>query len=248
MRFEDKCAIVTGASRGIGRATALAFAQEGAHLVVNGTNRTLLGELRAEIECTGRQCIVITGDIALPDTARQLVDAAVSGIGRLDCLVNNAGIIQRSPTLDMTIDDWHRVLDINLTGTLHCCRAAVAVMCRQGHGKIVNVASSASKQPHANAAPSYGASKAGVLYLTRHLAREYAARGVNVNAVCPGPIETDMTDQWTPEYRDSVMRKIPLGRIGKPEEVASAILFLCSEGADFIVGEAINVNGGTFMD
>ena len=248
MRFEDKCAIVTGASRGIGRATALAFAQEGAHLVVNGTNRTLLGELRAEIECTGRQCIVITGDIALPDTARQLVDAAVSGIGRLDCLVNNAGVIQRAPTLDMTIDDWHRVLDINLTGTLHCCRAAVAVMCRQGHGKIVNVASSASKQPHANAAPSYGASKAGVLYLTRHLAREYAARGVNVNAVCPGPTETDMTGQWTPEYRDSVMRKIPLGRIGKPEEVASAILFLCSEGADFIVGEAINVNGGTFMD
>lgn len=226
----------------------MAFAQEGAHLVVNGTNRTLLGELRAEIECTGRQCIVITGDIALPDTARQLVDAAVSGIGRLDCLVNNAGIIQRSPTLDMTIDDWHRVLDINLTGTLHCCRAAVAVMCRQGHGKIVNVASSASKQPHANAAPSYGASKAGVLYLTRHLAREYAACGVNVNAVCPGPTETDMTGQWTPEYRDSVMRKIPLGRIGKPEEVASAILFLCSEGADFIVGEAINVNGGTFMD
>lgn len=248
MRFKDKCAIVTGASRGIGRATALAFAKEGAHLVVNGTDRILLGELRAEIECMGRRCIVIAGDVSLPDTAHRLVDAAVDGFGGLDCLVNNAGVIQRAPTLDMTIDDWHRVLDINLTGTLHCCRAAVAVMSRQGHGKIVNVASSASKQPHANAAPSYGASKAGVLYLTRHLAREYAACGVNVNAVCPGPTETDMTGQWTPEYRDSVMRKIPLGRIGKPEEVASAILFLCSEGADFIVGEAINVNGGTFMD
>lgn len=248
MRFKEKCVIVTGASRGIGRVTALAFAKEGAHLVVNGTNQALLNELEAEIESMGLRCIAVTGDVACPDIAQGLVDAAVDGIGRLDCLVNNAGVMRRASSLDMTLEDWQRVLDVNLTGTLHCCRAALAVMWQQGHGKIVNVASSASKQPHANAAPSYGASKAGVLYITRHLAREYATYGVNVNAVCPGPIESDMTDQWTPEYRESMMRKIPLGRIGRPEEVAATILFLCSEEAGFIVGEAININGGTFMD
>jgi 3-oxoacyl-[acyl-carrier protein] reductase len=248
VRFKEKCVIVTGASRGIGRVTALAFAKEGAHLVVNGTNQALLSELVAEIESMGLRCIAVTGDVASPDIAQGLVDAAVDGIGRLDCLVNNAGVMRRASSLDMTLEDWQRVLDVNLTGTLHCCRAALAVMWQQGHGKIVNVASSASKQPHANAAPSYGASKAGVLYITRHLAREYASYGVNVNAVCPGPIESDMTDQWTPEYRESMMRKIPLGRIGRPEEVAATILFLCSEEAGFIVGEAININGGTFMD
>lgn len=248
MRLKGKCVIVTGASRGIGRVAALAFAKEDADLVVNGTNEALLNQLKSEIEAMGRKCIAVAGDVSSPDTADKLVDAAVCGIGRLDCLVNNAGFNQRTSTFELTVEDWQRMLDVNLTGTLHCCRAAIPVMCRQGYGKVVNVASSASKQPHPNAALSYGASKAGVLYLTRHFARECAPHGVNVNAVCPGPIETDMTAQWTPEYRETVMRKVPLGRIGKPEEVAATILFLCSEEAGFIVGEAININGGTFMD
>lgn len=248
MIFQGKCVIVTGASRGIGRAIALAFAKEGAHLIINGTNQILLSKLEAEIKTTGLQCISVVGDVASPATAQRLVETGVNDIGRLDCLVNNAGIIRRMSSADMTAEDWQDVLDVNLTGTLHCCRAALTTMCKQGHGKIVNIASAAAKQPHGNAAPSYGASKAGVLYITRHLARDYAPYGININAVCPGPIKSDMTEQWTSQYRKRVMQGIPLGRIGKPEEVAAVVLFLCSEGAGFIAGEAINVNGGTFMD
>jgi 3-oxoacyl-[acyl-carrier protein] reductase len=246
--LEGKIVIVTGASRGIGRAIALTMARHGASLVINGNSEALLDGLAAEIGALGRECAVRPGDVAEPETAAGLAQTAISRFGRIDVLVNNAGINMRSSSLEMTLEDWQRVMDVNLHGTLHCCRAVLPHMIEQRSGRIVNVSSTVAKTPHANAAPSYGASKAGVDYLTRHLALEMAKYGICVNAVCPGPIETDMATQWSAEYRQQVLARIPLGRLGTPENVADVVLFLASKMADFMTGETINVNGGTYMN
>jgi 3-oxoacyl-[acyl-carrier protein] reductase len=179
---------------------------------------------------------------------RRHVQTAIDSFGRIDVLVNNAGINMRSSSLEMKLEDWQRVMDVNLKGTLHCCRAVLPYMIKQQSGKIVNISSTASKTPHRNAAPSYGAAKAGVNYLTQHLALEMAKHGIYVNAICPGPIETDMSTQWSEEYRQQVLLNIPLGRLGMPENVADGVLFLASKMSDFITGETININGGTYMN
>lgn len=248
MLLGGQTAIITGASRGIGRAIALAFAEQGASLVINGTRQDLLCEVAEEVEKRGQRCLVVAGDISDPAISRSLVLAAVENFKRVEILVNNAGIIKRAPTEQMPLEDWHRVLDINLSGTLYGCLAVLPYMKAQRYGKIVNMSSSAGKTPHRNASPSYGASKAGILSLTRHLALEMAPYGIYVNAVCPGPIETDLSREWTEDYRKQLLSRIPLGRIGSPEEVAQAVLFLSSRMSDFITGESININGGMFMD
>jgi 3-oxoacyl-[acyl-carrier protein] reductase len=246
--LQGRIAIVTGASRSIGRAIALTLAQQGASLVVNGNNADLLQQLASEIEALGQKCAIQTGDVANPETAAAIAQTAIDSFGRIDVLVNNAGINLRSSSLEMTLEDWQRVLDVNLNGTLHCCRAVLPQMIKQQSGKIVNISSTAAKTPHKNAAPSYGASKAGVNYLTQHLALEMAKYGICVNAICPGPIETDMSKQWSEEYRQQVLSRIPLGRLGIPENVADGVLFLVSKLSDFITGETININGGTYMN
>ncbi|MFB5678447.1 SDR family NAD(P)-dependent oxidoreductase [Paenibacillus terreus] len=249
MLLEGKVAIVTGASRGIGRAIALTLATHGATLVLNGTREDLLTELAGEVKSLGRSCAVCAGDVSDQQTAGELVRAAVGQFGRIDILVNNAGINRRASTLDMDpVEDWQRVLDINLNGTLYMCRASLPYMIDNKYGKIVNVTSTTAKTPHRNAAPSYGASKAGVNYLTQHLALEMAKHNIYVNAVCPGPIDTDMSQQWTADYRESVINRIPLGKLGTPQNVADAVLFLSSSMSDFITGESININGGTYMN
>lgn len=248
MLLQHQVALVTGASRGIGKAIALGLAKQGASLVINGNRADLLGEVAAEVEQTGRRCLVCVGDVALPQTAASMVDMAMREFGRIDVLVNNAGINLRSPSLDMKVSDWQRVLDVDLTGTLHCCQAVLPHMINAKKGRIVNVSSTTAKTPHQNAAPAYGAAKAGVNYLTQHLAFEMAKHNIRVNAVCPGPIETDMSKQWSEEYRQQVMARIPLGRIGTPKNVADAVIFLASEMSDFITGESINLNGGTYMN
>ena len=154
----------------------------------------------------------------------------------------------RSATLDMKFADWQRVLEVDLNGTLHCCQAVLPQMIRQQSGRIVNVSSTIAKTPHRNAAPAYGAAKAGVNYLTQHLALEMSKQGIRVNAVCPGPIETDMSKQWSDEYRRQAVAGIPLGRLGTPQDVANAVFFLTSPLSDFITGETININGGTYMN
>jgi 3-oxoacyl-[acyl-carrier protein] reductase len=246
--LEGRIVVVTGASRGIGRAIALTMAQNGASLVINGNSEAQINRLGAEIEALGRECAIRPGDVANPETATGLAQTAISRFGRIDVLVNNAGINMRSSSLEMTLEDWQRVMDVNLHGTLHCCRAVLPHMIERRSGKIVNVSSTVAKTPHVNAAPSYGASKAGVNYLTQHLALEMAKHGICVNAICPGPIETDMATQWSDEYRQQVLAKIPLGRLGTPEDVADGVLFLASKMSDFITGETINVNGGTYMN
>lgn len=241
--LKGKRAIVTGASRGIGRAVALQLAAAGARVLVHGTNQSLLAPLAERIGG-----VWVSGDVADEATAPAALEQAQKAFGGVDILVNNAGINTRSATLDMPLADWQRVLDVNLTGTLHFCRAVLPGMIAQGAGKIVNVSSTTGKTPHRNAAPAYGASKAAVNYLTMHLAREMAPHGIRVNAICPGPVETDMSKQWTAEYRETVMAGVPVGRLGTPEEIAGAVVFLASSQSDFITGECINANGGTYMN
>ena len=245
--LRGQTAIVSGASRGIGRETALALAWAGANVVVNGTRPALLDALVREIEAAGSMGLAVPGDVADPATAGRAAELALGRFGRIDVLVNNAGINTRSSTLDMTLEDWQRVLDVNLTGTLHFCRAVLPAMIAQQSGRIVNVSSTTAKTPHRNAAPAYGASKAAVNYLTMHLAQEMAPHRIRVNAVCPGPVETDMSDQWTDDYRARVTAAVPLGRLGTARDIAEVILFLATTTSDFITGQTLNANGGTLM-
>ncbi|MGY4691675.1 SDR family NAD(P)-dependent oxidoreductase [Salibacterium sp. K-3] len=248
MVLENQTAVVSGATRGIGRAAALKLAENGASLIVNGTNEELLKQLVDEVEHFGQRCYMETGNVADPETAGNVTESALQHFGKIDILVNNAGINSRSATLDMEMEEWQNVLDVNLNGTLYFCKTILPYMIKNNGGKIVNVSSTAAKSAHRNAAPAYGASKAGVDYLTRHLALEMAEYNINVNGVNPGPVETDMSKQWSDDYRKQVLSKIPLNRIGTPENVADAILFLSSGMSDFITGETININGGTYMN
>jgi 3-oxoacyl-[acyl-carrier protein] reductase len=248
MMLRNQVAIVTGATRGIGRSIAITLAQQGARMVINGNNKSLLGQLTREIEGAGSKCMVQLGDISNPDTAAKILKKAEEKFGRVDILINNAGINMRTPTLEMQVEDWKRVIDVNLNGTLYCCMAVLPLMIQQKYGKIVNVSSSTAKTPHRNASPSYGASKAAVNYLTQHLALEMAKYNICVNAVCPGPIETDMSAQWNDKYRQQILSRIPLGKLGTPKNVADSVLFLASSMSDFITGETININGGTYMN
>jgi 3-oxoacyl-[acyl-carrier protein] reductase len=246
--LENKVAIITGASRGIGKAIAKEFAAQGAFLILNGTNRKLLEELKNNLSAVNKKHEVVIGDISNPETSKNLVNKAVNLFKRIDIIVNNAGIITRETTEKMSLLDWKKVIDINLTGTLMLCKEAMPILKRQKSGRIINISSRAAKYPKTNAAPSYGASKAGIIYLTKHFALELGSFGVNVNTVCPGPIESDMTKQWTDSYSKMAIEKIPLKRFGKPEEVAKTVLFLASNMSDFITGETININGGYSMD
>lgn len=248
MNLQNKVAIVTGASRGIGKSIAIALSEQGVRLVVNGTNERLLRELTKQIEASGGECVAVVGDASKPETADEMVQVATQQYGAINILVNNAGINMRQATVETSLEDWKKVLDINLTGTFLVSKAVLPTMISQEGGKIINISSTASKTPHKNAAPSYGASKAGVNYLTMHLAQEMAKHNILVNAVSPGPIETDMSKQWTAEYREIVVEKIPLKRIGETKNVSDVVCFLASDAADFITGQTINVNGGTFMN
>lgn len=246
--LDGKVALITGASRGIGKAAALRLAECGAKVAINATNQELLEQVARTIREHGHACCVAPGDISQPDAVERIIETVVAYFGKLDILVNNAGIAIDTSFEEMTLAEWERVMNVNLTGAMLCCQAVLPHMKRTGYGKIVNVSSTAAKWANLHTAPSYGASKAGMLYLTRHLAKKFAPYSIYVNAVCPGPVTTDMTSDLIPEKRRQVASTIPLGRFGTPEEIADAILFLCSSLSDFVVGESLNVNGGNRMD
>lgn len=246
--LEGQVAFITGASRGIGKATACCLAEHGAKIAMNAINQERLEGLAAMMQEQGHECLVVPGDISQPDVVERMVERIVGHFGTIDILVNNAGIAIVTSFEHMTLKEWEQVIAVNLTGAMLCCQAVIPYMKKAGHGKIVNVSSTAAKWANLHPAPSYGASKAGMLYLTRHLAKEFAPYNIYVNAVCPGPVATDMTSDLTPEEREKVITSIPLGRFGTPNDIANAILFLCSSLSDFVIGEALNVNGGNRMD
>ncbi|MDD5383189.1 MAG: 3-oxoacyl-[acyl-carrier-protein] reductase [Candidatus Margulisbacteria bacterium] len=240
--LNDKVALVTGAAQGIGKAIAVALAAAGAKVIVSDVNIELATQTAGEIKGTALKMNV--ADLADVEAG---VKKAVAELGKIDILVNNAGITRDTLLLRMKKEDWDLVLSINLTGVFNLCKAISPLMMKQRSGKIINIASIVGEMGNAGQA-NYSASKAGVIGLTKTLARELATRGVTVNAIAPGFIQTAMTDKIPEEIKNKMLEQIPLGKLGQPEDVANAALFLASSAADYITGQVINVNGGMLMN
>jgi 3-oxoacyl-[acyl-carrier protein] reductase len=242
----DKVAIVTGASRGIGRGTALALARQGAKLVITARTVALLEQLTVEIEELGSEALAVTADVATAAEAEKLVAAAVAKFGKVDILVNNAGITRDGLLLRMKDEDWDAVLDTNLKGAFMLIRAVAKLMTKQRSGRIINISSVVGEMGNPGQA-NYCASKAGLLGLTKSVARELARRNITVNAITPGFIETDMTAELSEKARQELINQIPLGRLGQSGDVAQAVVYLASEQAGYITGQVLGVNGGMYM-
>lgn len=249
MTLKGRVALVTGSGRGIGKAIAAVFAREKAHVVLNDIRpQKELATVADDISPGKVQILPIHADVSKFDEAREMVARVEKTFKRLDILVNNAGIIRRGTIETVTEEEWDEVIRVNLKGTFNCAKAVVEIMKRQGTGKIINVSSVAGKLGDITSAPGYAPSKAAIDAFTKTLARQLAPYGINVNGVAPHAIETEMSAQWSPEKRKAIIEAIPLKRLGKPEDVAEAVLFLASEKADFITGEILDVNGGFLMD
>ena len=244
--LSDKVAIVTGASRGIGRAIALALASQGAKVVASARNVEALAKLTAEIKSQGGDALAVVGDVAVEDDANNLVKQAVAAYGQVDIFINNAGITRDGLLLRMKNADWDAVLDTNLKGAFLCTRAVAKVMSKQRSGRIINISSVVGEMGNAGQA-NYCASKAGLLGLTKSVARELARRNVTVNAITPGFITTEMTEDMTEKAQETMTEQIPLGRPGSAEDVANAVIFLASEQSAYITGQVLGVNGGMYM-
>ena len=239
-----KIAVVTGGSRGIGRATSLALAESGAHVLVNyRSNEEAAKQTLAMIEEAGGTGELLGFDVADPDSVDRGIKEAVERHGRIDILVNNAGISIDQLLLRVQPKDLDMTWATNVNGPIYCAKACIRPMMRKRWGRIINLSSVVGESGNAGQAV-YSSSKAAVLGLTRSLAREYASRGITVNAVAPGFIETDMTAELPEAAKQSVVEQTPLGRIGRPEEVAAAVVFLASEEASYITGQVVRVNGG----
>jgi len=248
MKLESKVAIVTGGARGIGKAIALALAREGAQVIVNDVNLEGAEEVVEQISSMGRQAKAMKADISKREEVKKMIQETLAIFHKIDILVNNAGIIRRGSLEDHTEEDWDKVIAVNLKGTFNCAKEVVPIMKKQRYGKIINISSVAGKVGDIASAPSYGASKGAINAFTKSLARELAPYGINVNAIAPHAIETEMSTEWSEEKRCQIISQIPLGRLGRSEEVAEAVVFLVSDGAAFITGEILDVNGGYLMD
>ncbi len=247
MSMEGRVAVVTGGRRGIGLAIVEMLTRRGAEVVMG--DRTIDESTKvAEVVAEDCQCRVkaMQVDVSDPESVQALVDTTLKEFGRIDILVNNAGVTRDTLIMRMSEEDWDFVLDINLKGTFNCCKAVVRPMMKQRYGRIVNISSVSGLAGQAGQA-NYSASKAGVIGLTKALAREVASRNITVNAVAPGFVPTALTVDLPQELKDGMMKLIPLGRWGKPEEIASAVTFLASDDAAYVTGQVLSVDGGMMM-
>ncbi len=246
MLLENKVALVTGAARGIGKAVALTLAGEGADIAVSDVNLEGAESTAEEIESLGRRTLISRVDVSKIKEVNETVDKILDKFGRIDILINNAGITADSLLIRMKEADWDKVIEINLKGAFNCLKAVAKPMMKARSGKVVNMASVIGLIGNVGQA-NYAASKAGVIGLTKSLARELAPRGINVNAVAPGFIKTPMTEKLSDEVKEEMCKRIPLNRFGAPEDVAEVVLFLVSDRAAYVTGQVINVDGGMVM-
>jgi 3-oxoacyl-[acyl-carrier protein] reductase len=246
MGIEGKVAVVTGAAQGIGRAIAETLARAGADVVVVDLDIARAQETAAAVTGHGRRALIIKANVAERSDVKAMADQILGDRGRIDVLVNNAGITRDGLLLRMKEEDWNLVLDVNLKGTFHCTKAVLPAMTKQRGGTMVNIASVVGVMGNAGQA-NYAASKAAVIGFTKTVAREYASRGITVNAVAPGFIETAMTQGLSGEVQEGLLKQIPLGRLGTPGDVAEAVRFLVSPEAAYITGHVLHVNGGMLM-
>lgn len=248
-RFAGKIALVTGAGRGMGRATALALADQGAAVVVNDLNGELAEALAREIEAAGQQAMAYVADVADEAQVQAMVAATVERFGTVDILVNNAGVLRATAPLEtISLEEWQLLMAVNVTGVFLCTRAVLPIMKAKRSGKIVNVSSSAGRSTSTFGGAHYTTSKAAVLGLSRHTAREVAPYNINVNAVAPGSMDTEMVREMaTPEHMERERAKIPLRRLGTAEDEANLVVFLCSEESSYITGATIDINGGDLI-
>jgi 3-oxoacyl-[acyl-carrier protein] reductase len=245
--LENNIALVTGGSRGIGRAIALSLGAAGADVVISYRNATAEAEaIAAEIRAMGRRAEVMQVDVSQFDPAREMVEAIIAKYARLDILVNNAGITKDGLLMRMSEADWDSVLDTNLKSVFNVTKAAIRPMMSQRSGKIINITSVAGVIGNAGQA-NYAASKAGIIGFTKTMAKELGSRNIQVNAVAPGFVETDMTAKLSDDQRKALAEHIPLKRTAKPEEIAAAVKFLASHDADYITGQVLCVDGGMVM-
>jgi 3-oxoacyl-[acyl-carrier protein] reductase len=246
MSLEGRAGIVTGASRGIGYAVAERLAGAGASLLLCARDGAAVEGAAATLAAGGAKVAATSADVSRAADADRLVETCLAQFGRLDILVNNAGIARDGLLLRLKAEDWEAVLGVNLTGAFHCTRAALRAMVKQRAGRIINVTSVVGVMGNAGQA-NYVASKAGLIGLTKAAAREVASRGITVNAVAPGFIETEMTAALPAAMREAYQAQIPQGRFGSPQEVAEVVAFLASDAAAYITGQVIHVNGGLWM-
>jgi len=246
MSLKQKVAIVTGGAQGIGRAIGLLLANNGADIVIADINGEQARATAKEIDALGRRSLAVQADVSDFSEAENLGKAAIEAFGQIDILVNNAGITRDSLFLKMKEEDWDSVIAINLKSVFNCSKMVIRYMSKQKAGKIINIASVTGQTGNIGQA-NYAASKAGMIGFTKTMAREFGSRGINVNAVAPGFIDTEMTRSLPEKAKEQFLKNIPLGRMGTAREVAEAVLFLATDSSRYITGQVINVNGGLYM-